>query len=227
MISFSPTEEQQMIVKLVKQFANDEMRKIYRECDENDEIPGNIIDTAWAMGLVSAVIPEEYGGPGGEHSAITGALIAEELAWGDLSMAMHILSPALAAFPILEMGTAEQKKKYLPAFCGDKFKAATAALIVPRFGFDPGSLSTTANLKDGSYVLKGQKCFVPLAKDADVLMVYASEKGKSHGFIVEKGTKGLEIGEREKNMGVKALATYELSLKSCSVPKENRLGGTQ
>ena len=225
MISFSPTEEQQMIVKLVKQFANDEMRKIYRECDENDEIPGHIVETAWAMGLVSSGIPEKYGGPGGEHSAITGALIAEELAWGDLSMAMHILSPALVVYPILEMGTEEQKQKYLPAFCGDKFMAASAALIEPHFEFDPNSLSTTANLKEGSYVLKGQKCYVPLAADANPLLVYASLKGGTCGYIVDKGTKGLEIGEREKNMGIKALATYELSLKNCTVPKENRLGG--
>jgi acyl-CoA dehydrogenase len=225
MISFSPTEEQQMIVKLVKQFANDEMRKIYRECDENDEIPGHIVETAWAMGLVSSGIPEKYGGPGGEHSAITGALIAEELAWGDLSMAMHILSPALVVYPILEMGTEEQKQKYLPAFCGDKFMAASAALIEPHFEFDPNSLSTTANLKDGGYVLKGQKCYVPLAADANPLLVYASLKGGTCCYIVDKGTKGLEIGEREKNMGIKALATYELSLKNCTVPKENRLGG--
>ncbi|MGD0352059.1 MAG: acyl-CoA dehydrogenase family protein [Dehalococcoidia bacterium] len=225
MISFSPTEEQQMIVKLVKQFATDEMRKIYRECDENSEIPGHIIDTAWAMGLVSSGIPEEYGGPGGEHSALTGALLAEELAWGDLSMAMHILCPALVVYPILEMGTEEQKKKYLPAFCEDKFKAASAALTEPRFEFDPSSLATTANLKDGSYALKGQKCYVPLAADADPLLVYAALKGNSCCYIVEKGTKGLEIGEREKNMGIRALATYELSLKNCSVSKENRLGG--
>jgi acyl-CoA dehydrogenase len=225
MISFSPTEEQQMIVKLVKQFATDEMRKIYRECDENDEIPGHIVETAWAMGLVSSGIPEKYGGPGGEHSAITGALIAEELAWGDLSMAMHILCPALAIYPILEMGTEAQKQKYLPAFCGDKFKAASAALIEPHFEFDPGSLATTANLKDGGYVLKGQKCYVPLAADADPLLVYAALKGGSCCFIVDKGTKGLEIGEREKNMGIKALSTYELSLKNCRVPAENRLGG--
>jgi acyl-CoA dehydrogenase len=225
MISFSPTEEQQMIVTLVKQFANDEMRKIYRECDENDEIPGHIIETAWAMGLVSSGIPEVYGGPGGEHSAITGALIAEELAWGDLSMAMHILGPALVIYPILEMGTEEQKKKYLPAFCGDKFRAASAALIEPHFGFDPGSLKTTANLKDGGYVIKGQKCYVPLAADANPLLIYAALKGGSCCFIVDKGTKGLEIGEREKNMGIKALSTYELNLKNCRVPAENRLGG--
>ena len=227
MISFSPSEEQQMILNMVKQFANDEMRKVYRECDESGEIPARVIDTAWQLGLVSTSIPEEYGGLGGEHSAITGALIAEELAWGDLSMAMHILCPALVVYPILEMGTDEQRKKYLPAFCNEKYRTATAALIEPRFGFDPYSLSTTARPDGNGYVLNGQKCYVPLAADADLLLVYAAENGSSQGFIIEKGTKGLEIGEREKNMGIKALATYELSLKDCRVPKENRLGGSK
>lgn len=225
MISFSPTEEQQMIVSMVKQFASDEMRKIYRECDESGEIPDSVIDTAWKMGLVSSSIPENYGGPDGEHSAITGSLIGEELAWGDLSMAMHILCPSLFAYPVLEMGTDTQRKKYLPLVCDEKYKAATAALIEPRFGFDPNSLSTIARPDGNEYVLNGEKCYVPLAAEADLLLVYAEENGSRQGFIIEKGTKGLEVGEREKNMGIKALATYELSLKNCRVPKENRLGG--
>jgi len=225
MLSFSPSEEQQMIVTMVKQFAADSIRKVYRDCDEKGEIPDNVIKTAWEMGLVSTGIPEDCGGGGGEHSAVTGTLLAEELAWGDLSIAMHVLSPALAAFPILEMGTAEQKKKYLPAFCGSKFKAATAALMEPRFDFDPNELCVTAKAKDSSYVLNGVKCYVPLAADSDVILVYAAENGSNQGFIVEKGTKGLEIGEREKNMGIKALATYILKLKDCKVPAENRLGG--
>jgi alkylation response protein AidB-like acyl-CoA dehydrogenase len=225
MISFSPTEEQQMIVSMAKQFANDEMRKIYRQCDENGAIPNSVIDTAWKMGLTSSSIPEEYVGPGGDHSAITGSLIAEELAWGDLSMTMHILCPALFAYPVLEMGTETQKKKYLPPFCNEKYKAATAALVEPRFGFDPYSLSTTAQPDGNGYVLNGEKCYVPLAAEADLLLVYAVDDGSSQAFVVEKGTKGLEIGEQEKNMGIKALATYELSLKNCRVPKENRLGG--
>jgi len=224
MISFSPTEEQQMIVSMTKQFANDEMRKIYRECDENEEIPTSVIDTAWKMGLTSSSIPEDYGGSGGEHSAITGSLIGEELAWGDLSMTMHILCPALFAYPVLEMGTDMQKKKYLPLFCNEQYKAATAALIEPYFGFDPYSLSTTARPDGNGYVLNGEKCYVPLAAEADLFLVYAAENGSSKAFIVEKGTNGLEVGEREKNMGIKALATYELSLKNCRIPKENRLG---
>jgi alkylation response protein AidB-like acyl-CoA dehydrogenase len=225
MISFSPTEEQQMILSMAKQFANDEMRKIYRQSDENGTIPDSVIDTAWKMGLTSSSMPEEYGGSGGEHSAITGSLISEELAWGDLSMAMHILCPALVVIPILEMGTDEQKKKYLPAFCGDNYKAATAALIESRFDFDPYSPETTASLKDGNYVINGQKCYVPLAADADLLLVYAAENGNTQGFIIEKSTKGLEVGGRENNMGIRALATYELALKSCRIPRDNRLGG--
>lgn len=226
MISFSPTEEQQMIVSMVKQFANDEMRKIYRECEESGEIPRNIIDTAWKMGLISNNIPEEYGGFGGGHSAITGSLIAEELAWGDLSLAMHILCPALFSYPILEMGTETQRKKYLPLFCDEKFKTATAALIEPHFDFDPYSLSTTAQPEGNDYVLNGEKCYVPLAADAEFILVYAAENGNSQGFIIEKDTKGLDIGVRENNMGVNALATYELSLKNCRIPKEKRLGGS-
>jgi alkylation response protein AidB-like acyl-CoA dehydrogenase len=214
-----------MIVTMVKQFASDEMRKIYRECDESGEIPDSVVDTIWKMGLVSSSIPEDYGGPDGEHSAITGSLIGEELAWGDLSMAMHILCPSLFAYPVLEMGTDTQRKKYLPLVCDEKYKAATAALIEPRFGFDPNSLSTIARSDGNEYVLNGEKCYVPLAAEADLLLVYAEEDGSRQGFIIEKGTKGLEVGEREKNMGIKALATYELSLKNCRVPKENRLGG--
>ena len=225
MISFSPTEEQKMILTMARQFANDQVRKVYRQCDEEGTIPESVIDTAWKMGLTSSSIPEAYGGPGGERTAITGALIAEELAWGDLSVAMHVLCPALLAYPILEMGTEAQKQKYLPLFCGEKYKAETAALIEPRFDFDPFSLSTAARLDGNEYILNGAKCYVPLAAEADALLVYAAENGDSQGFIVEKGTKGLAVGEREKNMGIKALATYEIALKECRIPKQSRLEG--
>jgi alkylation response protein AidB-like acyl-CoA dehydrogenase len=225
MISFTPSEEQQMIVNTIKQFATSEMREVYRDCEESGEIPDDIVNTAWELGLIATGIPEDLGGLGGEQSAVTGSLIAEELAWGDLAIAMKILCPALAAFPIIEMGTEEQKKKYLPDFCEEKYKAATAALMEPRFNFDPLDLSTTAKLDGSNYVLNGEKCYVPMAAEADLLLVYATENGSRQGFIVEKGTSGLEIGEREKNMGIKALPTYELTLKDCRVPKENRLGG--
>jgi len=227
MISFSPTEEQQMIMSMVKEFANDEMRKVYRECDERGEIPDSVVDTAWKMGLVSSCIPEGCGGGGGDRSLITGSLIAEELAWGDLSMAMHVLCPALFAYPVFEMGTEAQKKELLPRFCDDTFRPATAALIEPLVNFNPYALSTTA-LPDGNdYVLNGDKCYVPLAADAELLLVYAQEGDSVQGFIVESDARGLLIGEREENMGLKALSTYELSLNDCRVPKDSRLGGQE
>ncbi|MDP2918693.1 MAG: acyl-CoA dehydrogenase family protein [Dehalococcoidia bacterium] len=225
MVSFNPSEDQQMIVNMVKQFATDEMRKVYRQSDENGEIPGSIIDKAWGMGFVSSAIPEKYGGAGEERSVVTTSLLAEELAWGDLSMTMHILSPSLFAVPVLLAGTEEQKAKYLPAFCGNKFYSAAAALMEPRFNFDANALVTKAERNNGSYILNGNKCFVPLAVDAAQILVYASEAGVTQGFIVEKGTAGLKISEREKNMGIKALATYELTLENCKVPAENKLGG--
>ena len=227
MVSFSPSEEQQMIINMVKEFSTDHLRKVYRECDESGEIPSDLLDTAWEFGFISTSIPEKYRGLGEERSSLTGALIAEELAWGDLSIAMHILCPSLAAIPITEMGTDEQKSRYLPDFCGDKFKEATASLIEPRYDFDPANLSTTAKLNGSEYILNGEKCFVPLAADADLILVYAAEDGQTQGFLVERGTAGLEINEREKNMGIKALATYEVSLKNCRIPKENRLGGEE
>ena len=224
MISFSPSEEQKMVVNTVKQFATDVMRKKFRECDEAGEITADIVDTAWELGLAVSCIPEEQGGAGWEHSAITGALLAEELAWGDLAMAMHILSPQLAILPIVEMGTDEQKKKYLPALCGGKFTAATAAYIEPRYNFDAADFATTAR-KNGGYVLNGAKCLAPLASHAAFTLVYAKDGKENQGFIVEKGTKGLEVGPKEKNMGIRALETYGLALKDCHIPADNRLGG--
>jgi len=225
MVSFSPSEEQQMIVNMVKEFTIEVVRKVYREADEKGEIPPDVIATAWDFGFASTNIPVDYQGLGEPRSSLTGALIAEELAWGDLSTAMNILSPLLVALPLVEMGTEEQKKRYLGAFCGDSFKAATAALLEPCYAFAPSELTTTARRDNGDYVLNGQKCFVPLAEGADLILVYADENGQTQGFLIDGGSIGLEIGEREKNMGIKALPTYEMTLKDCRVPAANRLGG--
>lgn len=225
MISFSPSEDQQMIVNLVRQFAADEMRKAYREADESGHVPRHLLETAWAMGFISSCIPAGQGGLGEEGSAVTGALIAEELAWGDLSMTLEMLCPYLVVYPLVEMGTQDQQQQFLPAFCAPTFHTGTAALIEPRFDHDPLSLTTTARRSNNHYILNGQKCLVPLADDADPFLVYASENGQTQGFLVERGTAGLEIGEREKNMGIKALPTFEVHLNDCRVPAANRLGG--
>jgi len=225
MISFDPTEEQQDILNMVKRFTEKDVRAVFRECDEGGEIPPDIIRKGWELGLVPGGIPEEYEGFAEEHSAITGALFAEGLAWGDLSIALHLLAPGLVAYPILLCGDEAQKETYLPQFCEDDFKAATAAFAEPDIRFDPNELKTTAVLQGDEYVLNGTKVLVPLAAEADLILVYAAEDGATQAFLVEKGSAGLEVSEREKNMGLKALATYKVTLNDCRVPRANKLGG--
>jgi acyl-CoA dehydrogenase len=225
MISFDPTEEQQMIIDAVKRFAEKDLRTVYRECDEECKIPDDVIRKGWEMGLIPGGIPEQYMGFADEHSALTGALFTEELAWGDLAITLHLLTPGLVAYPILLCGTEEQKEGYLPQFCGEAFKVATAALVEPRIQFDPKALKTTAVVDGDSYLLNGHKTLVPLAADADLFLVYAAEDGTTQGYLVERGTAGLEVGEREQHMGIHALATYKLTLNGCRVPRANKLGG--
>lgn len=230
MVSFELSDDQRMISETVKKFATNEMRTVYRECDEEGKIPPEFISKAWELFLIPNNIPEEYGGVGEPRSVVTGTIIAEELAYGDLSLAIAALSPATVVYPLIEFGTEEQKKKYLPLFCEEEFKPAGAALMEPRIDFDLPSLKTTATAANGSYVLNGEKCLVPLAGDAEVLLVYAQTDAAAgaagvQAFLVDKGTAGMEIGEREKNMGIKALDTRKVTFKDCRIPKENRLGG--
>jgi acyl-CoA dehydrogenase len=230
MVGFVPSDEQKMIQDTAKDFAENELTPKARDCDENDSIPREVIETAWGLGLVNAIIPEEYGGVGMERSAVTGALVNEELAYGDASLAMAILAPSLFILPILETGTEDQKKKYLPMFCEEKYKPATLAVMEPRITFDLSDLHTLYTFDGENYILNGAKCNVPLAGEADLILVMAaSNRGVGYSgvdaFIVEKGTNGLSVGEREKNMGFKALSTYPVTLTDCVVPRENRLGG--
>ncbi|MBI3360964.1 MAG: acyl-CoA dehydrogenase family protein, partial [Chloroflexi bacterium] len=102
---------------------------------------------------------------------------------------------------------------------------ATAALIEPKYDFDSAALTVTARDDGDSYVLDGEKCYVPLAADAEHLLVYASLDGKTQGFVVDNGTPGMTVGEREKNMGLRGLPTYEINFSQCPVACADRLGG--
>ncbi|RJP64440.1 MAG: acyl-CoA dehydrogenase [Candidatus Abyssobacteria bacterium SURF_17] len=230
MVSFDLSDDQRMISETVKKFALNEMRAIYRDCDEKGTIPPEFVSKAWELFLIPNNIPEAYGGVGEPRSVVTSTIIAEELAYGDFSLAVCALAPATVVYPLIEFGTEEQKQKYLPMFCEEQFKAAAAALMEPRIDFDLPSMKTTAALKGSEYVINGEKCLVPLAADAQVILVYAQTDASAgakgvQAFLVDKGTAGMELGEREKNMGIKALDTRKVTFKDCRVPKANRLGG--
>lgn len=230
MFSLEPSEEQKMIVDTAQSFAADQMRPKAHECDESREVPGQLLSAAWELGLVSAVMPEDFGGVGMERSAVTGVLMVEQLAWGDLSLSLAMLAPALFAYPILTVGTEEQKKKYLGLVCEAEPAPVTAAVMEPVVNFDLSELGCKAMKSGAGYKLTGAKCMAPMASTAEKFLVYAAVDGKPGyenvgGFIVDKGRKGLTVGERESYMGLDALDLAGLTLDNVEVGGDEVLGG--
>jgi alkylation response protein AidB-like acyl-CoA dehydrogenase len=223
MIGFDPSEEQALIVETVRQFADKEIRPLARECDEARRIPDAILAQAHELGLVANSLPEEAGG-GGERNALTAALIAEELAWGDLSIALAILSPGLVALPVAEFGTPEQKEHWLPRYLGNRFVPGSLALLEPRFGTDPFRPATTARREGAAFVLDGRKCQVPWLPGDDTVLVIADDAGTPQAFLVARDAAGLSATP-ESHMGLQALPTVELAFEGVRVPVDARLGG--
>ena len=225
MYSFDPTEEQQMLIDAVKKYAVNDLRVAAHDAEESRELPRKLVSKGWELGLLQASVPEVYGGFG-ERSAVTGVLAVEEMAFGDLAGALAVMTPSLFATPILLAGTEEQKQEYLSKVIEGDWAPYTAALIEYAFDFDPLALKTTATLKSEEYILNGEKAFVPFAKDAQMILVYANLDGQTQGCIVPKGAAGLTIvDEREKLMSLNALPMYRVKLDDVKVPAANRLGG--
>jgi alkylation response protein AidB-like acyl-CoA dehydrogenase len=225
MYSFEPNEEQQMLVDAVGKYAQNDLRPAAHDAEESRELPKKLISKGWELGFLQASIPEAYGGFG-DRSAVTGALAVEEMAFGDLAGSLAVMTPSLFAMPILLAGSEEQKKEYLPKVIEGDWVPYTAALIEYAFDFDANALRTIAKADGGDYVLSGEKAFVPFAKDAEAMLVYANLDGKTQGFIVPKGAAGLSVSdEREKLMGLNALPMYRVKLDAVKVPAANRLGG--
>lgn len=225
MYSFDPTEEQQMLIDAVNKYAVNDLRTAAHDAEENRELPKKLVSKGWELGLLQASVPEAYGGFG-ERSAVTGALALEEMAFGDLAGTLTVMTPALFATPILIAGTEEQKQEYLPKVIEGDWVPYTAALIEYAFDFDPLALKTTATLKGDNLILNGEKTFVPFAKEAELILVYANLDGKTQGFIVPKDAAGLSIqDEREKLMSLNALPLYRVKLENVKIPALNQLGG--
>lgn len=227
MISFTPSEEQQQLIDVIRRFAVTDVQTVAHESDEHERVPGDLVSTGWEIGLVPTAVPEELGGLG-EMSAITGVLAAEEFAYGDLATAVQILSPALFAYPVILYGTAEQRQQYLPMFLEERLPHFSSALLEPGLFFDPHDLKTTARVEGDKVVISGEKAYVPLAAQANTMLVYArdSESGQVDAYIVETDAHGFEVGAREKLMGVRALPTHRITLKDVTVGLDCKVGGS-
>lgn len=224
MYAFEPSDEQQMLIDAIQRYSINDLRPAGHDAEEEGHLPADLVEKGWELGILQASIPEQYGGFG-EHSAVTGVLTAEELAWGDLAGAFAVLTPGLFALPILLAGSEEQKKELLPQVIEMEWKPYTAAMVEPRFDFDPHDLDTLAIESGEDFLLNGEKVFVPYAAEAEEFLIYAQLNGESQGFIVPAGTEGLEIGERQALMGINAFPLYKIKLDNLCVPKGNRIGG--
>lgn len=230
MISFGPTEEQELIRESARDFARRELREIARQCDEESRCPDELLDAAWGLGLAALSIPERMGGGGSPRSPVTNAIVAEALAFGDVPLAAAALAPLSFVNPLLDFGTEEQLAEYLPLFTTPRHHAATLALHEPTFGFDSARLRTIAERRGSGFRITGRKRFVPLGDRASHFLVVA--RGEQEGlqgleaFIVPRDAKGLTVAaDREKTLGLQALHCSHMELDGVEVGASARLGG--
>lgn len=226
-MNFNLTSEQEMIVKMVRDLAQNELAPRASQIDETGEFPWENIKLLNDLGLMGMTIPTEYGGSYVDTLSYVMAVEEVSKACAATGAIMSIHSSATCN-AIAIFGTEEQKQKYLPGLAGD-CKIAAFALTEADSGSDAGSIKTTAVWDGDHYVLNGTKCFITNSGVADVYTIFA-KTDKSNGvkgisaFIVEAGTPGLTIGKKEKKMGIRGSITCELVIENLRVPRENRLG---
>jgi alkylation response protein AidB-like acyl-CoA dehydrogenase len=226
-LDFSLSEEQQLLKKTVREFAESELAPHSREWDEKQEFPREVFGKLGELGLMGVVWPAEYGGSG--LGTLDYALVMEELARVDAGVALSVAAHnSLASGHIFLAGTAEQKKTYLvPLARGEK--VGCWGLTENSAGSDAGGTRTTAARDGAGWVLNGSKTFITNGRVADTAVVMAvtdrsqGKKGIS-AFIVERGTPGFRSGKKEDKLGVRSSDTSELVFEDCRIPAANLLG---
>jgi alkylation response protein AidB-like acyl-CoA dehydrogenase len=223
LFDLTPTEDQQMLVDVVREFAAERIRPAASRADADCSTPDDVVNTATELGITQIGVPEEAGGLAAERTAVTNVLVAEALAHGDLGIAVACLAPGAVGNALSLWGDADQQGQYLPAFVADAPPAAALAILEPRPAFDPATLTTRATRVPGGYLLDGVKSLVPLANKAELFLVGAHLDG--HGpalFIVESGSQGLRV-ESEPAMGLRAAGMGRLVLEQVDVPRTSLL----
>jgi alkylation response protein AidB-like acyl-CoA dehydrogenase len=220
------TEEEKMIVNLVKKLAAEKVAPRAAEIDEKEEFPWDIYKLFSEHGLMALPVPEEYGGTGAR--VLLQCLLVEEISKYCSTCATLLTGPSLGTYPIIFAGTAEQKEKYTLRLASGEIQSAFG-LTEPDAGSDVASMKSTARREGEEYVLNGTKRFITRGNISDLVIIFAKtdpgKKGRGiTAFIVEKGTPGFKCTKLEKKMGLRGSPTAELVLEDVRIPKENRLG---
>ncbi len=226
-MDFSLTKQEELFLQMIREFAQNEVKPLAAEIDEEERFPMETVEKMKKIGLMGIPVPKEYGGQGGTNQMYTMAVeeLSRVCATTGVVVSAHT---SLCIAPIMENGTEEQKQKYIPKLASGEWIGAFG-LTEPNAGTDAAMQQTTAVEDGDSYVLNGSKIFITNAGYAHVYVIFAmtdkslGNKGIS-AFIVEKDTPGFSIGKKEKKLGIRGSATCELIFENCRIPKENLLG---
>jgi len=219
----TPTEDQEMIVAVVREFAEEVLRPGAADAEAANDTPKEVLSQTGEFGLTLLNLPESLGGLSEERSAVTGVLVAEALAEGDMGQAVACLAPAAVATAIALWGSDAQQQTYLPEFTGENVPTAALAIAEPTVLFDALDLKTSATKTSDGYSLTGIKSGVVRGAEAELFVVGAELDGEPRLFIIESKAKGLGIAA-DPSMGLRAAALTRLSLDGVVVPESALLG---
>ena len=226
-MDFNLTKTETLFLQMIRRFAEKEVKPLAAEVDEQERFPHETVEKMGKLGLMGIPIPVKYGGAGGTNQLYSMAVeeLSRVCATTGVILSAHT---SLCAAPILEMGTEEQKMKYLPKLASGEWIGAFG-LTEPNAGTDASAQQTIAVEDGDAWVLNGTKIFITNAVYASVYIIIAMTD-KSQGtrgisaFIVEKGTPGFSVGKKERKLGIRGSATCELIFNNCRIPKTNLLG---
>jgi alkylation response protein AidB-like acyl-CoA dehydrogenase len=224
-VDFDLTSEQELIRETVRTFARERIEPVAAELDLSGRFPYDLVTELGELGLMGLPIPEEYGGAGGD--TVSYAIAIEELTRIDSSVAITVAAhTSLGTMPILLYGSDEQKERWLPYLASGK-RLAAFGLTEPDAGSDAGATRTTADLRDGSWIVSGSKIFITNAgTDVTWGVTITARTGEDEisNIVVENGSPGYTVSAPMKKLGWRASDTRELSFDGCSVPEGNLLG---
>ncbi|MFJ8528800.1 acyl-CoA dehydrogenase AcdA [Bacillus sp. NPDC094106] len=224
---FKLSEEHEMIRKMVRDFARNEVAPTAAERDEEERFDRSLFDQMAGLGLTGIPWPEEYGGIGSDYLAYV--IAVEELSRVCASTGVTLSAhTSLAGWPIFKFGTEEQKQKFLRPMAEGK-KIGAYGLTEPSSGSDAGGMRTTAKRDGNHYILNGSKIFITNGGIADIYVVFAltdpeSKQRGTSAFIVESDTPGFSVGKKESKLGIRSSPTTEIMFEECRIPVENLLG---
>jgi alkylation response protein AidB-like acyl-CoA dehydrogenase len=224
-MQFDLTEEQQQIRRLVRDFADGEVRPVAEELDREKRFPYEIVAKLGELGLMGIPYPEEYGGGGAD--TLSYALAIEELARVDSSVAITVAAhTSLGTWPLYAFGSDEQKADWMPRLCSGE-RLGAFGLTEPEAGSDAGNTRTRAELDGDEWVINGAKQFITNSgTDISGFVTITARTGDDEvsNILVPNGTPGYEVGEPYRKMGWNASDTRPLAFEDCRVPEDNLVG---